>query len=120
LIAGQLMVVVFSISLYFGNVPWVFGLGYFMLGGYRLSRSMLIAKIRSTIRDYEVGLAFGILETVSGVAIILTPLLAGLLYEKNPHLVYLLSIPLIFLLAVVSFLVFRKSTLNPQDQEETA
>lgn len=117
-IAGQIMVVLFSICLYFGKLSWVFGLGYFVFGGYRLSRSMLIAKIRGAIRDHEVGLAFGILETVSGIAVVITPLLAGFLYSKDPKLMYLVSIPLVILLITFSLIVYRKNKHEKQTREK--
>lgn len=108
LIIGHLMVAVFSICLYFGKTPWLFGLGYFAFGGYPLSRLMLVAKIRSTVKDHEVGFAFGILETIGGFAVVLTPLLAGWLYSKDPRLVYLISFPLVLLLIAITLIIFRK------------
>lgn len=118
LITGQIMVVLFSVCLYFGNVPWIFGLGYFLLGGYRLTRSMVIAKIRSSIRDHEVGLAFGIVETVNGIALVITPPLAGLIYQRNPSMIYLITIPLILLLIIFSLLVIRKPDKEQPEQQE--
>ncbi len=35
------------------------------------------------------GLAYGVTETVSGLAMMLAPMLAGLLYEKNPETIYI-------------------------------
>lgn len=119
LITGQIMVALFSACLYFGNVPWVFGLGYFLLGGYRLTRSMVIAKIRSSIRDHEVGLAFGIVETVNGIALVITPPLAGWIYQKNPSMIYLISIPLILLLVIFSSIVIRKPEIEHSEQIAT-
>jgi MFS family permease len=114
MITGILMVAVYSSSLFWGAKSWVFGIGFFMLGGYRLSRSMMIARIRSVIRDHEVGLAFGILETINGAAIILTPVLAGVLYQVNPKIIYLISLPCLFILLIAVILFFRKKKLQSE------
>jgi len=49
---------------------------------------MVLAFARQLVHPAETGLAYGVLETVSSMAIILAPVLAGLLYHHSPRLMY--------------------------------
>ena len=106
LFLSQIMVAIFAVLLWKGQSPFTYGLAYFLLGGYRLNRSMIVSKIRSFIREKEVGLAFGILETVTGLAIIFTPIVAGWIYSQNPVLIYPVGFALISLAIVANGLFF--------------
>lgn len=88
MLSGQAMVAGFSALFLFGNSPLLFGMGYFLFGGFRLSKTMVLAFARPLMHPEETGLAFGILETVSAFAIILAPVLAGVLYNQSPRLMY--------------------------------
>ena len=48
------------------------------------------------------GLAYGIAETFSSLGVVLAPLLAGVLYTKDPAVVYPVSIGLIGVVLIVS------------------
>jgi hypothetical protein len=50
------------------------------------------------------GVTYGIMETVGAVIIILAPPIAGILYERDPMIVYPLAIGLIATSIVVSYL----------------
>jgi MFS family permease len=92
---GQPLVAIFAVLMWQGTgVPW-FGLGYFFMSGYRLCRSMVLALARSFIHPAETGFAFGIMETANAVAVILAPILAGFLYQRQPTLVYIVTLVLI-------------------------
>lgn len=91
-IVGVLMVGLFVLLIWQGNQPWMFYLGYFFLGGFRLFRSMASARARAAVRANQVGLAFGLLETGNAIAVILAPLAAGLLYDRDPRSVYTVSL----------------------------
>jgi MFS family permease len=88
MLAGQTMVAGFAALFLFGNSPVLFGMGYFLFGGFRLSKTMVLAFARPLVHPEETGLAFGILETVSAFAIILAPVIAGVLYDQSPRLMY--------------------------------
>ncbi|MBN2256989.1 MAG: MFS transporter, partial [Anaerolineaceae bacterium] len=92
---GQALVVLSMVLLWKGNHPFWYGAGYFLLGGYRLTRVMLVAFARSLIHAADVGRAFGYLETVNGIAIILAPVLAGYLYDINPEMLFSSSVFLV-------------------------
>jgi hypothetical protein len=54
------------------------------------------------------GVSYGIMETISAVIFVLTPPLAGILFERDPVLVYPLSIGLITISILVSYLFSPK------------
>lgn len=85
---GQGWVLVCALFFLKGNSPVWFGLGYFFLGGLRLSKSMILTITRSFIHPSETGLAYGMVEAASSVSMILAPVLAGALYKQDPWLIY--------------------------------
>lgn len=109
-IVGQLAVIIFSISIWKGTgLPWYL-LGYFSLGGYRVSKSLSMALARPLIHQAQMGVAYGFIETVSSVAIIIAPPLAGLLYQQNPVIVYPIAICLIGFAVILSFKFIPKES----------
>jgi hypothetical protein len=85
------------------GLPW-YSAGYFLLGGYRAARALAFAQVRGMIQQAQMGLAYGIVETFSTLGIILAPLLAGFLYEREPTSIYTLSLLLIVLGLIISLL----------------
>jgi MFS family permease len=67
------------------GMPW-FALGYFLAGGIRPARSMVTAHVDALVRRPEMGLAYGMAETAQSAALVLAPILAGLLYRLHPAL----------------------------------
>ena len=111
---AQASVGLFAFLLWRGTgMPW-FVAGYFLLGGFRTMRSLATAQTRELVHAAKMGLAYGLTETASGVAMILAPPLAGFLYERNPVWMYLLSIALTIVSLAVgsSFLFFRKQLIQ--------
>jgi len=92
---GQTLVILSMTMLWKGNHPFWYGAAYFLLGGYRLTRVMLVAYARKLVHAAEVGQAFGYLETVNSAAIILAPILAGIIYENNPTFLFFCTLVLI-------------------------
>jgi predicted MFS family arabinose efflux permease len=70
-----------------GTLPW-FGLAYFLQGGFRAGRSLLVAQIRPLVNEANMGLAYGVTEMAWGFSTILAPIIAGLLYNQQPALMY--------------------------------
>ena len=103
LLAGQVAVMLFAFILWRGEIlPW-YALGYFLMGGFRAARMLIFAEVRLLVHQGQMGLAYGITETVNSFAAILSPLLAGYLYDYiAPGLMYPVSIGLIS----VAILVF--------------
>lgn len=81
----------FAVLLWRGGGLPAYALGYFLLGGYKTARSLAVAQTRSLVQVANMGLAYGVTETVSGSATILASLLAGWLYGRSPSGVYACS-----------------------------
>ncbi|MEL7646245.1 MAG: MFS transporter [Anaerolineaceae bacterium] len=90
-LAGEVALLAVSLLLWKGSGMGYFGLAYFLMGGYRLSRTLSIAFVQPLVGRNQVGLAFGFVETINNLALILTPILAGLLYDRNPEMVFMVS-----------------------------
>jgi predicted MFS family arabinose efflux permease len=119
-LAAQAAVAGFALMLWRGNGLPVFALGYFLLGGYRAARSLTTAKIRALVHVNQVALAYAVSETVSGVAGILAPILAGALYESAPARMYSVSLNLLlFTLAGTVFFYRRKHAAHPSPDART-
>jgi MFS family permease len=101
---AQALIIVFATLIWKGASLPIFALGYFLLGGFRAGRTLVMAEARELVHDSQMGLSYGIMETISAVIFILTPPLAGILFERDPVLVYPLAIGLITVSIVVSYL----------------
>jgi MFS family permease len=100
---AQMLVILFALFIWKGTALPIFALGYFLLGGFRAGRPMALAQARELVHDSQMGITYGILETVSAVIFILTPPLAGILFERDPVIVYPLAIGLIAISIFVSY-----------------
>lgn len=101
---AQLCVASFAFLLWRGNSLGWFALGYMLLGGYRAARMMIFSQVRPLIHEAQMGLAYGLTDTFNSLAIILSPLLAGWLYTRDPASVYLAAVGMI----LVSILIGLK------------
>jgi len=101
---AQLLVVLFALCIWKGTGLPIFMLGYFLLGGFRASRPLAMAQARELVHDSQMGLTYGTMETVNAVIFILTPPLAGYLFELDAMIVYPISIGLIVLSMLASFI----------------
>ncbi len=101
---AQGLVILFALFIWKGASLPVFALGYFLLGGFRAGRPMLWAQARELVHDSQMGVTYGIMEAISGVIFVFTPPLAGILFERDPMIVYPLSIGLIAASILVSYL----------------
>ena len=88
LIIGQAAVMVFALLLWRGESILWFGLAYLFLGGFRLCRAMTVALVRPVVREREVGLAFGIVESLNAFAFVMAPVIAGFLYDWRPIAIF--------------------------------
>jgi MFS family permease len=67
-------------------------MAYFLLGNYVTARYLATAQARSLIDAGDMGIAYGLLETTAVLAVVLGPPLAGLIYERNPLNMYVVSL----------------------------
>jgi len=109
---GQLLTALFAFLIWRGSGMGVFGLAYFLLGGYRAARSMATAHVSSLVHEAQMGLAYGLLETISAFSLILAPPLAGYLYVNDPASPYPFSLLLISVGIILTFIFFPRSNLQ--------
>jgi MFS family permease len=100
---AQALVILFSLFIWKGTSLPFYVLGYFLLGGFRAGRPMALAQARELVHDSQMGVSYGIMETINSIIFILTPPLAGILFERDPMIVYPLSIGLIVISIAVSY-----------------
>ena len=100
---AQMLVILFAVFIWKGASLPVFALGYFLLGGFRAGRPLAQAQARELVHDSQMGLTYGIMETISSVIFILTPPLAGILFEYDPTIVYPLAIGLVIISIFVTY-----------------
>jgi MFS family permease len=104
MIAGQLLIGLFSLFMLLGQSEVIFYAGYLFLGGYRLYRSMALAVVHKLVKTSDMGLAYGLVDTGNALAVILAPLAAGFLYNYKPESVY--SVSLIALVVMITITAF--------------
>jgi MFS family permease len=93
------------------SLPLFFG-GYFFIGGYRLCRTMALAFARALVKPNEVGFAYGLVETGNAISAIAAPLVAGLLYNRDPRSIYIASLVAIGMMLLVNLARFRRQHLS--------
>jgi MFS family permease len=101
---AQGLVILFSLFIWKGTGLPLYVLGYFLLGGFRAGRPMALAQARELVHDSQMGITYGIMETISAVIFIVTPPLAGILFESDPTIVYPISVGLITASILVSYI----------------
>ena len=109
---AQALVILFALLIWKGTTMPVFALGYFLLGGFRAGRPMVMAQARELVHVSQMGVMYGIMETISAVIFIITPPLAGFLYERDPMLVYPLAIGLIVVSILVSYFFMPRKAVH--------
>ncbi len=107
-------VFLFPLLIWKGNSFGWYGIGYFIFGGYRLARSMMLAFSRHFIHSRETGLAFGMIETANGIALILAPLICGIIYNQNPqHIFWVAAFGMVFAF-IANLLWLPKNSLEQE------
>jgi MFS family permease len=112
MLVGQALVGLFAFSMWQSHsLPLFFG-GYFFIGGYRLCRTMALAFARALVKPNEVGFAYGLVETGNAISAIAAPLVAGLLYNRDPRSIYIASLVAIGMMLLVNLARFRRQHLS--------
>jgi MFS family permease len=100
---AQGSVFLFALLIWQGTGVPLYGLAYFLLGGFRAARSLATAQIRPLIHESQMGLAYGISDTALNSTMVIAPLLAGFLYQTRPDLVYPIALVLLFIVMIASY-----------------
>jgi MFS family permease len=93
------------------GLPW-FAAGYFLLGGFRTVRALAAAQVRELVQPSRMGLAYGLLETVGGLALMLASPLAGFLFKQDPSLMFIVSFGLILVSILVGLLRIQTAEMK--------
>jgi predicted MFS family arabinose efflux permease len=101
---SQALVGVFALIMWRSTDLRLFALGYFLMGGFRAARPLALAQARELVHTSQMGLTYGMMETVSAIIFFFTPILVGNLYARDPYLVYPIAIGLISFSILVSIL----------------
>jgi predicted MFS family arabinose efflux permease len=101
-LVAQALVGMFVVLIWKGTGMPLYGLAYFLLGGFRAARPLAAAQVRALVHPAQMGLAFGVNETLGALALMLAPVAAGFLYDRAPELVYPLSLVAIFVVLILS------------------
>jgi predicted MFS family arabinose efflux permease len=116
-LVGQALTALFTLFIWRGTGFYWYAAGYFLLGGFRVSRVMVTAQVRNLIHGAQMGLAYGVTETINTLPIILAPPIAGLIYTQNPELIY----PISLIAIIISILIgwrFAPRISTPPTQNE--
>ena len=99
---AQAAVGIFALILWRASGLPAYVVGFFLLGGFKTTRALASAQVRTLVHQASMGLAYGLTETISSTATILAPILAGFLYARAPVWIYIASIGFIVISILVS------------------
>ncbi len=88
---GQVCVAISTLFILYGKGIPFYMAGYFLLGGFMTARGLIIAQARTLFHSSYMGVAYGLLETMTSLAMVLGPPLAGFLYSLHPEWIYITS-----------------------------
>lgn len=119
---AQVCMGLFAALIWLGAGLPAYMLGYLLMGSYVTARGLVIAQGRTLVHAPNMGVAYGSLETVMSLAIVLGPPLAGYLYSVNPNSIYTTSLVLIGagLVANLALSPLRRSDLAKFEEREKA
>lgn len=115
---GQLGVVAYASLLWKGTGMGWFAIAYFMLGGFRAMRGLGVAMVRPLVHESQMGLAYGIAETVGSATILLAPPIVGYLYARDPFIMYPIGLIAIAIGFVISLIFIPRSRRLPPEHIE--
>lgn len=113
LLIGQAGLALFSLLLWQGQGVFWFGLAYLFVGGARLCRAMTVALVQPVVREREVGLAFGVVESLNSLAFVLAPVVAGFLYDWRPVSIFPVGLIVLGVTILLSLQFARRNAAEP-------
>jgi len=103
---GQVFIGVFAFLVWQTTQMPILVFAYFLLGGYKATRTILLSQVGKLVDKANLGLAYGIVETVAGLSLTAAPPLAGILYNRNPSSIF--STTLMLLIPSLLFTYLRR------------
>jgi MFS family permease len=107
-LVAQGMVAAFAFIIWRGTGLPLLALGYFLLGGFRAARPVAMSQARELVHESQMGLTYGVMETVNSIVFILTPPLAGFIYKIDPVTIYPFTLGLLAVSILISFILPRR------------
>jgi MFS family permease len=119
---AQVCMGLFTALIWLGTGLPAYMAGYLLMGSYITARGLVLAQGRTLVHAPSMGIAYGSLETVMSLAIVVGPPLAGYLYSINPNLIYSTSLAFIGagLVANLLFSPLRRRDLAKFEEREKA
>jgi MFS family permease len=115
---GQMGVFLYALILWKGTGFGWFAIAFFMLGGFRALRGLGIAQVRPLVHESQMGLAYGIAETVSAATLFVISPLVGYMYAFDPFIVYPIALVAIVIGFVISAVFTPRSKhIHPEHVE---
>ena len=109
MLIGQVGLIGFSfLLLRGGHFAW-YAAAYLFLGGYRLCRAMTVALVRPLVSERQVGMAFGLVESLNAAAFMLAPIFAGFLYDWLPTSIFTVGLGLLGITLLMNLWFNQKS-----------
>jgi MFS family permease len=98
----------FNLFIWLGSTLTSYRIGYFFLGSFQTSRSLATAQGRGYLSDSNMGIGYGLIETVAAAGLIIAPPIAGWLYSQNPESIYVVGFVFIIIGMVVTLVITPK------------
>jgi predicted MFS family arabinose efflux permease len=118
---AQILMGFFILFLWLGDgLPFYFA-AYLLMGSYITGRGLVFAMGRTLSGAANMGVAYGLLETVMALAMVLASPLAGYLYKFNPSWIYSTSLVLIIIGIFANLAlspVHRKDLISFEEREK--
>jgi len=119
LIIGQVGLVLFALLLWRGSGMLAYGLAYIFVGGSRLCRAITVALVSPVVSEHKLGLAFGMVESLNSMALMVAPFIAGLLYDWRPVSIFPVGLGVLGLSLLLSSLFVRHKSHPQVDRMKT-
>jgi MFS family permease len=117
---AQGCVALFSLLIWLGGSFPVYMLAYLLMGGFITARGLALAQGRALVQVANMGVGYGLMETVMAFAMVLGPPLAGYIYSLQPEWVYIASVGLILagLAANWAYSPVRRADIQAFEEKE--
>lgn len=97
--------------------PMVVVVAMFMLGSYYATRPLATSVISALVPPHQRGMAFGLVETLSGLASLVGANLAGVMFAADPGVPFYAGIAVLAAVVLVGARVLRRSANVPEPRD---
>jgi len=111
-VIAQLAVGFSVLMLWRGSNQIWFSMGYFLAAGYRTTRFLISAQVENLVSRVELGLAYGLAETINGSVLLIASPIAGVLYDIEPELPFIVSLGILGIALVTTLRFTSRKQLS--------